>query len=409
MINRRLALGLIALIATIGAACGGVEPTPTPTSSPIRTPTPTLPPTTTSPSAPEPSLYQELLRLIPDTPETRSAVYINDYVRLREVWGIPPLEPDADERAMIDYLFKYLNRLETPDSELAQTATFIFGSRVRQYLGFDLRDVDQSITAGEEIEPSRHVGVLRGRFDPGATAEGITACSECPTPLREEYRGVSFYSWGTDSEEKPDQGLAPGAFDQSGRGRSIAVQGDRVFHTVATNTIKALIDASLGKQPSLADAEEFRLLVNGMTVLGAYIMYLTDKTQGLNGILKARCGEESQCSEELRTQLKGEPVLSPYSAYATGVGKDEDGVYTALVLVHDDAIAAEANVNLLRQRIDAASTLFGTPWADEFDAIRREFRFEGRVLLAKLHRPGSDAQPLWIRWVLSDDPLLLHE
>ena len=114
--------------------------------------------------------------------------------------------------------------------------------------------------------------------------------------------------------------------------------------------------------------------------------------------------------EGLRTKLTGEPVLNPYTAYATGVGKDEDGVYTALVLVHDDAIAAEANVNLLRQRISAASTLeFDSPWADEFDANRTEFRFEGRVLLAKLPRPGSDAQPLWIQWVLNDDPLLLHE
>lgn len=38
----------------------------------------------------------------------------------------------------------------------------------------------------------------------------------------------------------------------------------------------------------------------------------------------------------------------------TGIGMDEKGIYTALVLVHDDKGAALKNVSLLKERISHA-------------------------------------------------------
>ena len=45
--------------------------------------------------------------------------------------------------------------------------------------------------------------------------------------------------------------------------------------------MKALIDASLGKRRSLAEVEDFRLLAEGMSSLGAYTAFLSNQTQAL--------------------------------------------------------------------------------------------------------------------------------
>lgn len=282
-------LALLALMTAIEVACDS-EPTPTPSSTSAPTLVPTSMPT---PPALEPSRYEELLRLMPDTPETRRSVYITDYALLREVWAIPPLGPDSDEQAIVDYLFRYLFPPGIPSPGLPPISVF-FGNR--QYLGFDLRDVHQSISimAGEG-KPSGQIEGLRGRFDPEATDEVLTACSECPHPLGEEHRGVSFYSWGTHSPERSVCMLAPPTFDP--QGNRIAVQANYVYPTLATATMKALIDASLGQRPPLAGIEEFRLLVKGLSEIDAYTMFLTDKTQGFNEILQARCGGDVRCKE----------------------------------------------------------------------------------------------------------------
>ena len=363
--------------------------------------------------------YVELLRLVPDTPETRSFVLINDYALTRELFNIPLPGPGADEEALEEYFAAFLGTPVDEEGPRLVPGPFISGFHQyagvsldrRRYLAFDLRDVEKSVVAGT---PPGELEIIRGRFDPQTTDRALSTCSnECTPPdTREEYRGVTFYSWGEDVAITPQKILVPPTFDQVGRGGRIAVQDRYVLRTLGTDHMKSVVDASLNKRPSLADQEDYRLMAQGMTELGAYGMFFTDQTQGFDETLKALCeGMNKQACVRLGAQLEErEPMLRPYQVFATGVGRDEKGSYTALVLVHADETSAKDNLTLLRRRITEGTSLWfsGVLWAEIFNTGKMEVLVEGRVLSAKL-RPTEGRRPIWIEWVFQRDPLLLHE
>ncbi len=104
---------------------------------------------------------------------------------------------------------------------------------------------------------------------------------------------------------------------------------------------------------------------------------------------------------------KGVPWLRPYEAFATGAGKDENGHYMALVLVHAHDASAEENVGLLRRIIEEeGSVLYDILWSDYINVERSEIHAAGRVLRAKLR--GRFASQ-WLYWVLQRDSLILYE
>ena len=99
------------------------------------------------------------------------------------------------------------------------------------------------------------------------------------------------------------------------------------------------------------------------------------------------------------------PRLRPYEAYATGAGKNENGGYMALVLVHADDASAEENAGLLRRRIEEGSSAYGVPWSDSIDVDTLEIKAEGRLLLAKL----KGFARYWSDWWAQRDILILYE
>ena len=108
-----------------------------------------------------------------------------------------------------------------------------------------------------------------------------------------------------------------------------------------------------------------------------YVLLLQDGATGKDVV---------QAQREL---LERGPWLRPYEAFATGAGKDENGHYMALVLVHADDASAEENVGLLRRIIEEeGSVLYDISWSDYIDVERSEIHAEGRALLAKLRGPA---------------------
>jgi hypothetical protein len=90
------------------------------------------------------------------------------------------------------------------------------------------------------------------------------------------------------------------------------------------------------------------------------------------------------------------------------VGKDNKGVYMALVLVHDSPLAARDNIEILKQRLNTI-TLFNTQllWKDRISDI--SIQSEGSVLMAKLYPPKDINSGYWAGWVFQSEPLILHE
>ena len=334
----------------------------------------------------EGSVFEELLGTIPDTLETRGFVEFHDYLRFREAFDIRLPGPEADEEALGEYLLRPIGmpQFQGPFISGYGEAGFQAVER-RRYLGFDVRNVDQSLLAGS---PPGTLEVLRGSFDPDATEEALKACSECDPPRQTEWSGIRLYSWGEDLAVDTNKILAPPAFDRLGRGGRLAVLDDYVFRTVETAGMIQLIDASLGLRDSLADADEFRLLATGLDELNAYSGLLTDETQSLDVALTDLLGGfggnfTQQEVAQLRATMEAEPLLRPYDAFATGAGKDNRGQYMAVVLVHRSERVDRRNVELLRRRIEEAKSLVtGEPWADFFDDM--EIQADGVVLLGKL-------------------------
>ncbi len=379
-------------------------PADTPTGAPVATPTGT--PTPTPTGAPAATLadtaYEGLLGTIPDTPELRREVYINDYALVRQVFDIPLPGPGDDEDALAEFYERPpptgFGREADDPPVMGFGAISFFGpfnqhrnitAENLQHLAFDVRSMDQSIVA---LALPATLDVVRGRFDPQATDKSLESCSECEPHSREEYGGVSYYSWGEDYAFNPQLRFAPPAFDEIGRGGRIAVLDEYVFRTLGTSDMKALIDAGLNEGASLADVEEFRLLAGGMSRLGAYTMLLSD---------------DVEVWDTANYAAEGGPWLRPYEAFATGAGKDENGHYMALVLVHADDASSEENVGLLRRIIEEeGSVLYDALWSDYIDVERSEIHAEGRVLLAKLR--GGFANN-WRDCVIQRDGLILHE
>ncbi len=405
-------------------ATASVASTPAVAETPLATATSPAAPTPTeadsSPATPQATIYEALLGAIPDTPEARASVWIDDYALVRQVFtSIFPLPGPGDDEDAVAQLNEWIPPMfseqgaDAPPVIAFGTSPFFNWINHRninlQYLAFDVRNMDQSIAAGP---PGTALDVVRGRFDPQAADKALNACSECAPPSREEHGGIPYYSWGEDYAADDNMKFAPPAFDSFGRGGRIAVLDEYVFRTLGTSEMKALIDAHLNEGPSLADVEEFRLLARGMSQLGAYTMLLSDDVEvwGLDGYVRSVLGRDAAQAdlEKMKGELAGAgPWLRPYKAYATGSGKDKDGPYKALALVHADDTSAGENVGLLRRIIEeGSSTFFAAPWSDFIDVDTLEINAEGRLLLAKL-RGDLASDPF--EWWWTRDSLIIYE
>lgn len=416
-------LALLLLVAVLGAACDGSTPGAMGTPSTTATAqTETTPAMTGAPA----SVYELLLEAIPDSPEAREYVFINDYDLVRRMFDIPLPGPDDGDDALETFYtwsppFGYDPDNPTPVIQFGGFSLFGMINQLSnisdnlQYLAFDVRNVDQSIVTGSGVRDDS-MDVVRGRFDPEATDKALAACSECPPHNREEHRGVTYYSWGDDYAPDSAMQFAPPAFDRAGRGGRLAVLDEYVLHTYGSSEMTALIDASLNEAPTLADAEEFRLLAGGMSELGAYVMLLTDGSGGydmsVEGIARSFFFDGTPSQSEIEEQKQtlteaGGPLLRPFDAYATGAGIDENGPYMALTLVHADDASAEENVGLLLRKVEEGTSLYAVVlWSEFIDIDTSEVRAEGRVLTAKLR---GDMFRNWLDWVFQRDGLIMHE
>ena len=388
--------GVILVALTALAACGGGENVGFPAGSE----------TTPAEVSIEVSLFEKLLGVIPDTPNTRKSVMINDYAAVRAVFGIPLPGPEAGEPAIQEYIIGILGPATMAHLTQGPFITGISGEAMgnprREYLAFDSRNVDQSVEAG--IGPFI-LEVAWGRFDPDATGRALASCSECPPPDIVTHNDVSFYSWGGDGQGSLRERHGPPAFDHLGRGGRISVSSEYVYRTVETPGMKALIDSRAGDGQSLADVEEFRLLGRAMSSLGAYAAFFSNQTHKVTTVPDDRSiiVTAPDLHQKLIAEIGDSSLLLPYLAFSTGVGRDGTGRYMALALVHGDAESAEENGRRLEKRVRGNPEL--KAWMDGLEEYTS--RVEGRVLSVMLRGDGPASK--WKSLSLTITPLIPHE
>ena len=334
------------------------------------------------------SPYRALLTLVPDTPVTRDAVFLVDYELIHQFSGLekpgPGTEPydvtrhrtlvtDASSRWADNWHFQpwvpFLAGYHLSDHSLVAGVV----------LAFDIRNVRTSAAAGT---PEHQLIVMVGDFVPAEINSSLEYCksstSVCAPYDRRSHREVDYYSWNESVRTIPFPDLL-------GRFPRIAVSPTQVLQGFTNDGIELLVDTGLGRHDSLADVEDFILLADAMTELGAAMAVLSDRALSVDAAVEEIRATEEFSESAVRTlkQQQSNEALSPFTALAVGIGNDEQGPYMVLALVHANPALATANVAQLSSRIAVGvSFRFDKEWDELIDDI--EVRSDGRVLLAKL-------------------------
>ena len=355
------------------------------------------------------------MRLIPTDDEYRVFVALNDCTRAREANGIAAPGQNAADEDLERYLEDIIYETGMAHGPWISGFTenhLLDQLRQREYLGFDIRDMERSILAGE---PPNVLEVVTVRFDPQATGRLLAACVECDQPDLQQHLGVSFYSWGEDYASDFDKVLQPPAHDYFGRGGRIALLDSLVFRTLATESMRSLIETSRISGNSLADDPDMVMAAEALDRVGVYSAYLIGDTEefssqsvfSLLGISEEEAGKVREALGLGRPE--DAPIMHRYEALGAGVKRDEEGFATVLVFVYENEDLAVRSARVFEERLAAGNDFIsGRPWTEYFP--QREVWNDGRALITRL----SIEKPLigswiWQTIVHTRDPLLAWE
>ena len=338
--------------------------------------------------------FNDLMKLIPLTEDSRSTVWFNDYGLAREANGIQAPAEDASAEDLEEYLLTGL----APGPWISGFTREAMAQLEQKYLGFGVGDVERSILVGE---PPYTLEAVSGGFDPDTTDASLAACAECDKPEVQEHLGVKFYSWGEDYTRDLKKRLQPPTYDELGRGGRIAVLDSVVFRTLGTAGMRSLIRTYGGNGDSLADDPDLALAAGALQNLGVYSALLAGDVERFTNPLDSLFSAE----ERALLGMEAEDTPDQYSVLGAGVAKDSDGFVTILVFVYEDEGAASRKVQGFEERLaNGRSMITGQPWTEYFP--ESEVWNEGRALIARLR---TERPRIWERMVTAVDSLLWQE
>ena len=385
---------------------------PTPTAVPVTTtePEPTaapgqLAPSTTQSTATPEGSFATLLEIIPNEVAYRIWLAFNDFERARDLHGISLPGENATDDELIEYIVALSNAgMYNGPWISGYTDYAVTQLQNRGHMGFDLGNVDQSISIGE---PPKTLEAVRGRFDPDATGAALRQCSECPEPDRLEHLGIEFYGWGEDSEVDLSMSHHPPAFDYLGRGGRIAVMDSHVLRALETQDMRGFIASYRAEADSLADNPDLALGAQILDELGAYSALLIGERleQFAMGFeLGTNCLTEEACNR-VKAHFDESDALDKYEVLGAGVGFDDGGLFIGLVFIYTDQKVAERNVEILRDRLATGVSVWSLrPWSEFFPETL--VWHEGNGLVAKLR---TENPSMWFSIVANVDTLLWHK
>jgi hypothetical protein len=347
--------------------------------------------------------YASLLGALPSAPGRAVQLWINDYAAAAAALGVPRPGPEEADEAVGAYLLA-LDEAGMPGGPFISgfhpyALSVLPGLRTKS--GYDVRDVRAS-AQDLALTPVRHAVVILD-VDPSDVLDSLAESSAWPHPQQEEHNEVSLLIWDPIFTPSLVSRLNAPVFDELGRAAPLAFPEKRVLSASSVEETETMIDACLGLTPSLWDTGTIQSLAEGLARLGAYSCVLMDDASS-QSVERRFPSWPSQAVEG----VDADSLLRPYEAFGVGVGKDEEGFYMAIVLVHADEAAASANASLLPARLKSGQSLaFGIPWSAWFDTGGVVAEADGSVLLARVPiRPTARAD-VWVRWFIVQDPLLL--
>lgn len=273
-----------------------------------------------------------------------------------------------------------------------------------QDAGFDLRNVDRAITAGEGLE---QLQAAFGDFDPARTENALTDCTECEPAQTVVFQGSNFfYSWGPDGAGNLSKRLQPPLYGPVGRSVRLYVGNGLALHAHSDAGIESMMAISIENSPSLAEDPDYQLAARALVGLGAYDAALSEGGRSLADVKDEVCDGANTCPEwdAHLAQVEAADLLEPFSVVAVGYAlKDPNsligGADVVMALVCPDDETASANVRLLANRLQLSG-------ADVFEARSSgpdfwgntmrsaQIAADGRVVLVRFEADGSTNVPL---------------
>jgi hypothetical protein len=336
--------------------------------------------------------FLELMNMMPAAaPGASSPAFyaLSDYASLYKDYGIT--FTNSDELGnQIKKNYTVFDLL-VGGSDITGYGTHIDNTTIQEkYVGYDISNIDAEI----DFQPPISGVAAIGKFDPQVVKNALSYRDEWPSWAKdsyttEVYRGVTIHSWGDGLATHLKDALKPPHIDNLGRAMPLAITKKYLFYASSVETVKLMIDASQDKGKSLADLKEYAAVANGLADLKTYGAMVGDS---------ALANPPSSGNDAV-------PLLKKFLAFGSGPGKDEKGTYAAIVLYHESAADALANVSLLKQRIEKSSSIsYNVPWKEKF--TETDIWADGHLLLAKLH---SSSLLIWANWIYTQDNLFRHE
>jgi len=356
-------------------------------------------------------LILSALSLIPDNANSRTLAAVNLYELARERLELE--SPDGESvNQVVDYAFFMKTRGGMEDGPLISGFDDNFTitlAVMRENAGYDMSDVAASIWAGLGNEV--YGAALLFEAMP-ALYDKMRTSSAWPDPVAGSHKRIRTLSWGEELQADPVQQFNPPVYNQLGQPSSIAFSSGVLMSALRISEVKGMIDTLRNATSSLADDELYVQLAEGAKNLKLYSIVFSGRSQSLTEALSyiRQITVDDEQFEERKEELENEPMLVPYEAFATGIGRDELGrFYMGLVLVHQDEVSARDNVNLLPVRLSGEGVnSWKKEWNELFDLEMAEYVAEGNLLLAKVPLEENRASTIWLDWFYSQDYLLLH-
>lgn len=365
-------------------------------------------------------LFLSLISIIPDTRYNRYGVAINDYVRIQEIADVAP----PDDNASDDTLLAYYDSIANVYGFGVGSGPWISGFgqysqqflENREHLAYSFLNIDQSATT---IVSPNVFEVVRGRFDPHATASALARCNECPSPDLMEHRGVEFLSWTDWYPGSLHDRFTPPIFDVLGLGGQLAMSQSYAFRTIESVDMRLLLDAQQDLAPSLGDNADFALAAKEMDDLRIYsgglildadnsshVMVYTPSSEDTaeeEWICILSTMEIDKCIETVKEHHEKGMILEEYETVGIGNGQDGRGYFMAIVLVHSSESQSFTNEEVFRQIWQGGVNFrTGELWKDIYPN-EPYIESHGKVLTVLLH---SSSSPGWWDLLYSKNSLL---
>jgi hypothetical protein len=106
-----------------------------------------------------------------------------------------------------------------------------------------------------------------------------------------------------------------------------------------------MIDAGRGTLPSLAAAGKFDALARGLAAYPVFSVLMTADRAAISDLMISEASTGPGASGTAFDEGRG--LLAPYSALAVALGYDDAGLFTLVLLLHEDSTTAGTNAERL--------------------------------------------------------------